>query len=114
LNPSTRLRVNVGKGLSERFFAALLRNKRPNLHHTRWIPAFAGMFMSLQLVLDHENEPGGLFFGGMTKTTRPSFRASSARPGIQESHVSASTVLSALRYRGLRMTVRERFSLEAL
>jgi len=40
--------------------AAQKQNAQPALHP--WIPAFAGM----------------------TKTTRPSFRASSARPGIQE------------------------------
>ena len=59
----------------------LLRNTMPTLHHTPWIPAFAGM----------------------TKTTRPSFRASTARPGIQESPVSAST-LSAPCYGRLAMT----------
>jgi len=63
-------------------FAALLRNKMPILYHTPWIPACAGM----------------------TNTTRPSFRASTARPGIQESPVSAST-LSALRYGQLAMTL---------
>ena len=57
------------------FAPLLLRNKMPNPYHIPWIPAFAGM----------------------TNTTRPSFRASNARPGIQESPVSASP-LSAPRY----------------
>ncbi len=75
--------------VEERFFASaefilspaegrrLRRNKMPHPYHP-WIPAFAGM----------------------TKTTRSSFRASSARPGIQEPPVSAST-LSAPRYKRL-------------
>jgi len=38
----------------------------PGVERGFWMLACAGMFMSLQLVLDHENEPGGPFFGGMT------------------------------------------------
>ena len=68
------------KGLSERFFALLLRNKMPNPYH-----------------------PLDSSFRWNDENTRPSFRASNARPGIQEYPVSAST-LSAPRYGRLRMT----------
>ena len=67
---------------------SLLRNKMPNPHRLSWIPAFAGM----------------------TKMTRPSFRASSARPGIQESSVSPST-LSTPRYGGLKINCVERLAM---
>ena len=53
------------KGLSERFFAALLRNRMPNPHDTLWIPApgsgsgtsFAGMTWPLFI---HHFHCGGL------------------------------------------------------
>jgi hypothetical protein len=80
----------------------LLRNKIPDLCYTPWIPvlrlgspvlvalaqagqAFAGMFMYLRRTLDYENRAGRtLFRGNDDCSLTPSFRASTARPGIQE------------------------------